>query len=109
MFVRRKDEGPAVSVDESAAAARDTTTAARELVLEHLLDSSEAGPQNIAQIQQGTGLSRGRVDQALHRLCESSEALRVAKGRYVAAPPPKPPPPLDHDEHLRLNGHTRAE
>jgi hypothetical protein len=79
----------------------DAPRSARELALDHLLDSD--GPQTVAEIVAGSGVDRNSVDQALHRLIGAEEIERVAKGTYRIAPP-KPKAP----ERVR-GGHTDAE
>jgi hypothetical protein len=70
----------------------DTRTV-RQRVIDHLVDTVEAGPQSVAQILEGTGLNRSACEQALHRAIASLQILRLATGIYKIAPPkPKPPP-----------------
>jgi hypothetical protein len=86
---------PAPPAPESGAPESDgAPRSARELVLDHLGDTAEADPQSVDAIMAGTGLtSRDAVHQALHRLVEAGDAIRVETGLYRIAPPkPKQPP-----------------
>jgi hypothetical protein len=70
----------------------DAPRSARELVLGELLDAD--GALTVQQIVDATKVDRNSVDQALHRLVEAGDALRVERGLYVKAPPkPKAPEP----------------
>jgi hypothetical protein len=84
----------------------------RRAVLDHLLDSVDAGPQSVADIliAMPPGTTRGTAETAIKREFDSGRILRVAPGTYVLAPPkppepPKPPP----TEPLRRDGHTDSE
>ncbi len=98
------------------AVADDAPRTARELVLDHLTDTAEAGAQSVDQIMAGTGLtSRDATHQALHRATEAGLIERVGVGVYRIAPlkppqPPKPaaPPPPTEPPCVR-EGHTDEE
>ncbi|SRR6266852_1064434 len=77
----------------------DDTRTARQKVLDHLVDSD--GPQTVAEIIHGTGLSRKTAEQAIHRAVQAEQIERVAPGTYKLAPL-KPLPPS-------RNGHTNEE
>jgi hypothetical protein len=76
----------------------------RRKVLEHLLDSVEAGPQSVSQIISALGtLSRNTVESAIRRNLEAELIERVGPGLYILAKPKPakpslpltPPPPAD--------------
>jgi hypothetical protein len=65
----------------------------RARVVDHLVDTAEAGPQSVAMIISGVGnYSRNTVEQCLRRMRESGEIERVGPGQYVLG---KPEPPAD--------------
>jgi hypothetical protein len=81
-------------------------------VLDHLLDSVDAGPQSVADILAAMppGTTRGTAETAIKREFDAGRIERVAPGTYVLAKPkppdpPKPPP----TEPLRRDGHTDGE
>jgi hypothetical protein len=74
-------------------------------VLDHLTDSE--GEQTVAQIIQGTGLSRNTCEQAIFRAVQSEQLQRVSQGVYRLAPP-KPPAPTKPEPPSR-NGHANDE
>ncbi len=78
-------DAAAATPPAAEAAPEAETKSARALVLDHLIDSVEAGAQTVVQVLEATKLGRAAVDQALHRLVESGEAERVAKGLYGQA------------------------
>jgi hypothetical protein len=82
----------------------DTRTV-RQRVIDHLVDTVEAGPQSVAQILEGTGLNRSACEQALHRAIASLQILRLATGIYKIAPP-KPKPPPEEPPRVRSDGTT---
>jgi hypothetical protein len=106
-------EAPAAP-PEAGAETEDGRSARRKL-LDHLLDSIEAGPQSRQQILESTGVDRNTMDQALFRAVEAEEIERVDRGLYKLAPPkPKlpraaaaPPPPAE-PERVR-EGHSDSE
>src|SRR5258708_4688138 len=59
---------------------------ARELVLDALLDADGPMTPDMAMAAKGI-TSRDSVHQALHRLVEAGDAIRVETGLYVKAPP----------------------
>jgi hypothetical protein len=66
----------------------------RRKVLDHLLDSVEAGPQSVAQIHAALGnVTRGTAETAIKRNFDASLIERVAPGQYVLAKPKPPAPP----------------
>jgi hypothetical protein len=81
----------------------------REAVLDHLLDTVESGPQSIQQIVEATKVDRNGVDQALHRLCEAGDALRVDRGTYKLAPPKPRPPSKPETPASTVGGRTYEE
>ncbi len=109
-------EAPAESVPPEAAAAPAPETepevesednrTAREKVLDHFADSDDPD-QSVAQIIQGTGLSRNTCEQAIFRAAQSEQLQRVSQGVYRLAPPkpPSPPKPLPPSR----NGHANDE
>jgi hypothetical protein len=80
----------------------------RRAILDHLLDTAEAGPQSVAEILQAMpiGTSRNTLESALRRSHEAGHVERVAPGRYALSKPqpvgpPKPaPPPTPEEEAL---------
>jgi hypothetical protein len=87
-------EAPSAAAPESGAAAPDDAPrSARELVLDHLTDTVEAGPQSIAQIVEGTGIDRNTIDQVLLRATRAEEIEHVGRGLYKLAAPKPPAPP----------------
>jgi hypothetical protein len=64
----------------------------RRAILDHLLDSAEAGPQSVAQILAAmpAGTSRNTLESALRRAYTAGEIERVGPGLYVIGKP-KPP------------------
>jgi hypothetical protein len=87
---------PAPGAPREAAADAEPRSA-RELVLDALLDAD--GPMTPDMAMAATGItSRDSVHQALHRLVEAGDAIRVETGLYVKAPPgAKRPPPTRPD------------
>ena len=66
---------------------------ARQAVLDELLDSD--GPMSRQELLDAIpGIDPNTIDQALHRLIDEGDALRVDRGLYVKAPPKPPPPPV---------------
>jgi hypothetical protein len=67
----------------------------RQGILDHLLDSVDAGPQSVSQILASLpgGTTRGNAEAAIHREYRAGRIERVSPGHYVLAPPPKPPAP----------------
>jgi hypothetical protein len=75
------------------AASDGAPRSARELVLDVLLDAD--GPMTPDTAMAATGItSRDSVHQALHRLVEAGDAIRVETGLYVKARPGAKRPPL---------------
>ncbi len=105
-------EAPAESVPPEAAAApapeaepeTDDTRSARERVIDHLTDSE--GPQTVAEIIQGAGLSRNTAEQAIHRAAQAGQIERVGVGLYKLAPPKPPPPPRPEPSAPAIGGRT---
>src|SRR5712672_3978981 len=105
-------EAPAESVPPEAAAApapeaeleTEVNKSAREKVLDHLTDSE--GPQTVAEIIQGTGLSRNTAEQAIHRAAQAGQIERVGVGLYKLAPPKPPPPPRPEPPAPAIGGRT---
>jgi len=68
----------------------------RQAVLDHLIDTADAGPQSVAQIiaAMPVGTSRGSAESAIKREFDSGRVIRTSPGHYVLAPavPPKPAP-----------------
>jgi hypothetical protein len=79
---------------------------AREKVLDHFADCDDPD-QSVAQIIQGTGLSRNTCEQAIFRAVQSEQLQRVSQGVYRLAPPKPPSPPKP--EPPSRNGHTNDE
>jgi hypothetical protein len=86
----------------------------RQGVLDHLLDSADAGPQSVAQIiaALGGGISRNTAESAIKREFDAGRIERVAPGMYRLASPkapeqPKPSPP--EPEQVRSDGRTTEE
>jgi len=73
-------------------------------VLDHLTDSE--GPQTVAEIIQGTGLSRNTAEQAIHRAAQAGQIERVGVGLYKLAPPKPPPPPRPEPPAPAIGGRT---
>jgi hypothetical protein len=72
----------------------DAPRSCRDLILDHLLDTVEAGAQTRQQILDAMpGVDPNAIDQALHRMTESGDVVRPARGTYALAPPKPPPPP----------------
>jgi hypothetical protein len=72
----------------------------RQAVLDHMLDSVEAGPQSVAQILAAMppGTSRNTAETAIRREYEAGRIMRTSPGHYALAPArspelPKPAPP----------------
>jgi hypothetical protein len=84
----------------------------RRAVLDHLLNSVDAGPQSVADILAAMppGTTRGTAETAIKREFDAGRIERVAPGTYVLAKPkpPKPPKPPP-TEPLRRDGHTDGE
>jgi hypothetical protein len=78
---------------------------ARQKVLDFLEDTE--GEQTVAQIIQGTGLSRNTCEQAIFRAVQSEQLQRVSQGVYRLASPKPPSPPKP--EPPSRNGHTNDE
>jgi hypothetical protein len=80
----------------------------RRAILDHLLDTAQAGPQSVAEVLQAMpiGTSRNTLESALRRSHEAGHVERVAPGRYALSKPqpvgpPKPaPPPTPEEEAL---------
>jgi hypothetical protein len=77
----------------------------RQAVLDHLLDSVEAGPQSVSQILAAlpAGTTRGSAESAIKREFDQGRIVRTSPGHYALAPvksvePPKVPPPPPPDE-----------
>src|SRR5258708_31938071 len=70
---------------------------AREKVLDHFADCDDPD-QSVAQIIQGTGVSRNTCEQAIFRAAQSEQLQRVSQGGYRLSPPkpPSPPEPPPH-------------
>jgi hypothetical protein len=87
----------ATAPTEAPAAPPDAepSKSARQAILDALLDTVEAGPQTRQQLLDAMPeVDPNAIDQALHRLVEAGDALRVDRGLYKLAPPkPKAPPP----------------
>jgi hypothetical protein len=79
---------------------------AREKVLDHFADCDDPD-QSVAQIIQGTGLSRNTCEQAIFRAVQSEQLQRVSQGVYRLALPKPPSPPKP--EPPSRNGHTNEE
>jgi len=75
--------------------AEPSSKSARQAVLDALLDTVEAGPQTRQQLLDAIPeVDPNAIDQALHRMTESGDVIRPARGTYALAPPkPKPPEP----------------
>jgi hypothetical protein len=109
-------EAPAESVPPEAPAApapeveskveSEDNRTAREKVLDHFADCDDPD-QSVAQIIQGTGLSRNTCEQAIFRAAQSEQLQRVSQGVYRLAPPKPPSPPKP--EPPSPNGHTNDE
>jgi hypothetical protein len=67
----------------------------RQAILDHLLDSVDAGPQSVAQILAAMppGTTRSNAEAAIHREYKAGRIDRVSSGHYVLAPPKQPEPP----------------
>ncbi len=67
----------------------------RQAILDHLLDSVDAGPQSVAQILAAMppGTSRNNCESAIKREFDAGRIERVSPGHYVLAPPKSPEPP----------------
>ena len=87
---------------DAAAALNEATTppdaepgkSARQAILDALLDTVEAGAQTPQQLLDAmVGVDPNTIDQALHRLIESGDVIRPARGTYALAPPKPPLPP----------------
>jgi len=82
----------------------------RQAVLDHLLDSAEAGPQSVSQILAAMppGTTRGNVESAVKREYDQGRITRTSPGRYTLAPlqPPATPP---EQPKVRDDGHTAEE
>src|SRR5258708_33611625 len=79
---------------------------AREKVLDHFADCDDPD-QSVAQIIQGTGLSRNTGEQPIFRAVQSEQLQRLSQGVYRLAPPKPPSPPKP--EPPSRNGHTNDE
>jgi hypothetical protein len=69
--------------------------ALRRLILEHLADSVEAGPQSVSQIIAAlpANITRNTAESAIRRAYTAGEIERVDRGLYVLAPPKPAEPP----------------
>jgi hypothetical protein len=67
----------------------------RRTVLDHLLDSADAGPQTVAQILAAmpAGTTRNSAESAVKREYDSGRIERVGPGTYRLASPRPPVPP----------------
>jgi hypothetical protein len=72
----------------------------RQAIIDHLVDTAEAGPQSVADILQAmpAGVSRNTLEGGLRRALAAQEVERVGPGLYVLgkprpAEPSKPAPP----------------
>jgi hypothetical protein len=79
----------------------------RRTVLDHLLDSADAGPQTVAQILAAmpAGTTRNSAESAVKREYDAGRIERVGPGMYRLAPPRPPAPP----EPVSEDGHTEEE
>jgi hypothetical protein len=81
----------------------------RQAVLDHLIDSVDAGPQSVAQFLAAmpAGTSRNTAESAIKREFDAGRIERVGPGLYVLAPP-KPPEakPAPLPEPVRGDGMT---
>ncbi len=67
---------------EAAASAEHPIGSLRQAILDHLLDSVDAGPQSVAQILAALppGVTRNTLESALKRAYDAGEIERVAPG-----------------------------
>jgi hypothetical protein len=67
----------------------------RRALLEHMIDSIEAGPQSVAQIIAAlpVGTAKGTAEASILREFKAGRILRVGAGLYALAPPKPPAPP----------------
>jgi hypothetical protein len=107
---------PAAQAEATAAPAPETepevesedNRTAREKVLDHFADCDDPD-QSVAQIIQGTGLSRNTCEQAIFRAVQSEQLQRVSQGVYRLAPPKPPRPPSPEPPPPSPAGHTDEE
>ncbi len=68
----------------------------RQAILDHLLDSVEAGPQSVAQLlaTMPPGTSRNSAESAIKREFDAGRIERVSPGHYILAKSKPPEPPL---------------
>src|SRR5260370_27133696 len=76
----------------------------RQAVLDHLIDSVDAGPQSVAQILAAmpAGTSRNTAESAIKGESDQGRIIRTSPGHYALAPArpvgqPKPAPPPEPD------------
>jgi hypothetical protein len=76
----------------------------RQQILDHLEDTTEAGPQSVADILQAmpAGITRNSLESAIKRCFDRGEIARISPGLYVLTPqkpvePPKPAPEPEPD------------
>jgi hypothetical protein len=87
----------------------------RQSVLDHLIDSVDAGPQSVAQILAAmpAGTSRNTTESAIKREFDVGRIERVGPGLYVLAKPkppgPSKPPPSLEPPPPSPAGHTDEE